>query len=232
MLRPVGRDALRIGPEQPGEVGEDRGQAPLAGSSQAGAGTACVPRGERRIAMADGDGSQCALDPPRLRGGRVEPGQGAPQAPRLATELQGYEAQAQGQRAARMFHAMQRAQLGDAMLLAGLPGMRVETGATTQQGEGLAAQMVEQRRRMPFQVLRQQAVDQQADAERQHPGAGLVGEVAEIEAGEIAGGDQGVEGDQVGDSLQRPPGHCGGLDTERPEEGEAQQQQWKTVDQR
>lgn len=182
--------------------------------------------------MADGDGSQCALDPPRLRGGRVEPGQGAPQAPRLAAELQGYEAQAQGQRAARMFHAMQRAQLGDAMLLAGLPGMRVETGATTQQGEGLAAQMVEQRRRMPFQVLRQQAVDQQADAERQHPGAGLVGEVAEIEAGEIAGGDQGVEGDQVGDSLQRPPGHCGGLDTERPEEGEAQQQQWKAVDQR
>ncbi|MBW6061416.1 hypothetical protein KZ835_31605 [Pseudomonas aeruginosa] len=39
MLRPVGRDALRIGPEQPGEVGEDRGQAPLAGGRQAGAGT-------------------------------------------------------------------------------------------------------------------------------------------------------------------------------------------------
>ncbi|MEE1869994.1 hypothetical protein V0R47_00005, partial [Pseudomonas aeruginosa] len=33
------------------------------GPPRGGAATACVPRGERRIAMADGDGSQCALDP-------------------------------------------------------------------------------------------------------------------------------------------------------------------------
>ncbi|EZN89125.1 hypothetical protein AJ66_06261, partial [Pseudomonas aeruginosa 3579] len=42
--------APRLAAELQGyEVGEDRGQAPLAGGRQAGAGTACVPRGERRI---------------------------------------------------------------------------------------------------------------------------------------------------------------------------------------